>query len=382
MPSDTLNLHSPFAPRVALFTDTFDEVNGVARTFHRMVDEFARRGVRLHLFTYGRRDEMEPRNSVRVFRFAHRRSVGYYEQLRYELRENPTAVRTFDQQHASEPYDLVHVAAPGSLGWLGRRLAKRHGLPLIGTYHTSLAEYAAERAPKWLEWAARSVTWEWMRRFYAPCRAVLCPTRSICEELERNGFRNRLGVFSRGIDTSRFHPRAADEPGRLPTIAYVGRLAPEKNVRCLPTVLGGRGFRVRIVGDGPERGWLKQRLPEAEFTGYLQGDELAAAYREADLLVFPSRTDTFGNVVLEAMASGVVPIVLNAPGPRDFVTDQANAVVAADETAMRDAVDRLAQDHESRRKMAQSARAFAETQGWDAVFSRLIADYRRALAEP
>jgi glycosyltransferase involved in cell wall biosynthesis len=134
------------------------------------------------------------------------------------------------------------------------------------------------------------------------------------------------------------------------------------------------------VGDGPERPFLQRSLPNAEFTGYLQGEELAKAYSQIDILVFPSLTDTFGNVVLEAMASGAVPVVLNAPGPRDFVESGLNAFVSSDVEEMRQHIQLLMSDPHLRQTMAENAVHFAQSRDWDAVFDRLVDDYR-SLAE-
>jgi glycosyltransferase involved in cell wall biosynthesis len=262
------------------------------------------------------------------------------------------------------------------MGWLGRTLALDRQLPLLGTYHTSLAESTAERTPAVVRNPIRRATWTFLRKFYEPCRQVLCPTNSIVEELRRNGFKNRLGIFTRGIDSKVFSPLRPKSQDAEVTIGYVGRLAPEKNVRALPELVSGTGARCMIVGDGPERPFLQRSLPNAIFTGYLQGDELATAYSQIDILVFPSLTDTFGNVVLEAMASGAVPVVLKAPGPSDFVESGVNAFVSSDVKEMRHHIGLLMSDPHLRQTMAEKAVQFAQSRDWAAVFDRLVDDYR------
>ncbi len=364
-------------PRVALFTDTFTEVNGVAHTFNRMTEHFSRGGVGLDVFSYGESAGMRESGAVRVHLFDHKVSTGYYEKLRFELTNDVRVAREFRENHRRAPYSVVHLATPGSMGLVGRALALGSKIRVVGSYHTHFADYMAMRSMGALRSAVRKGVWSMMRWFYRPCDVVLCPTEGVVEELRSNGFRNRLGVFSRGIDTTAFSParRSLGRDGR-PTLLYVGRLAPEKSVGDLPKITAGLDARVVVVGDGPERGALERAMPGSEFLGYLKGDALARAYADADIFLFPSRTDTFANVVLEAMASGLVPVVPDASGPRDYVSNGVNAFVCRSVEEMRERTAMLVVNVGLRRDMAARAREFALDRSWGRVFDGLGEVYR------
>jgi glycosyltransferase involved in cell wall biosynthesis len=277
-----------------------------------------------------------------------------------------------------QPYDVVHLATPGSMGLVGRALANRSKRALVGTYHTHLADYGAMRSSVAMRKLIHGLSWEFLRWFYAPCVSVLGPTEGVVEELRRRRFRNQLGVFTRGIDLDLYNVgRRQRHDGDVVT-SYVGRLAPEKNVRFLPDIVSGTQSPVWIIGDGPERPWLEQKLHRARFTGYLFGEQLANAYADSDLLLFPSTTDTFGNVVLEAMASGVVPIVAKGPGPSDFVQHGENAFICEGPDGMRDAMTRLIRNPELRLNMRHNARKFAERFDWHRAVQQLLQHYRSA----
>lgn len=370
---------SPPAP-IALFTDTYHEINGVSNTFRRIVAEFTRRGIPLHVYTYGSSPMPNPSDLVQVREFSHGMSLPYYEHLRWELWPNRKVAKSFWEQHRKTPYRGVHIASPSSMGWMGRLLARRAGVPLIGSYHTHIAHYIVYRSP-----VARRLlvhyTWKYLGWFYRPCRLLLVPTHQVARDLESHGIHIPTDIFTRGIDSEAFSPAHRTETSDPTTVLYVGRLSKEKSVEQLPELLDGVKANVMIVGDGPERDWLETALPEATFTGYCRGQELARRYANADVLLFPSRSDTFGNVVLEAMSSGVVPIVADATGPRDFVTDGVNAFVGKDVAEMKHALQSLLCDEDRRRAMSAQARAYAETCDWEVAVNQLISAYDRVCAD-
>jgi glycosyltransferase involved in cell wall biosynthesis len=200
---------------------------------------------------------------------------------------------------ASRP-DYLHIATEGPIGLMARRYCRRHKLAFTTSFHTRFPEYVAARAPVPLSWL-----YGFMRWFHNGGQTCMVATPSLEAELRAKGF-NHLRRWSRGIDLSRFYPRPkSDRPYGLqrPIFISIGRLAPEKNLEAfLALDLPGRKL---VVGDGPSRAQLQADYPEVYFTGTLEGDALAEAYSEADVFVFPSVTDTFGNVILEALASGV-----------------------------------------------------------------------------
>jgi len=218
--------------------------------------------------------------------------------------------------------DAIHIATEGPIGSAARAYCVKHGLAFTTAYHTCFPEYVKPRFFVPLAW-----TYAWMRYFHARASAVLVPTAAIRTLLEARGFTNIVD-WSRGVDTALFHPK----PGRMeypePVFLYVGRVAVEKN---LPAFLGLDlpGTKV-VVGDGPQRRELEQRYPEAIFVGMKHGAELASYYQRADVFVFPSRTDTFGLVLVEAMACGTPVAAFPVRGPIDVIKDPAVGVLDND----------------------------------------------------
>ncbi len=366
--------------RVALFTDTYFEINGAARTLRQVASRAHQFGVKLDVYTYGPECKTTQEGEATVFQFNNRLAVRYYEGLRFEVIPDFRIRRAFQGQMRQDPYQLIHLATPGSIGLVGRAFAKQNRLAQIGTYHTHLADYSAMRSIPGSRRLMHRFFWWYMRWFYRDCHAVQCPTPGVVEELRDRGFKNRLGIFTRGIDTERFNPVRRTRDAAQTLVSYVGRIAREKNVGWLPQVLTGQAADVHIVGDGPERAWLQDQLPTAHFAGYLHGENLAEAYANSDLLVFPSQTDTFGNVVLEAMASGAVPLVATGPGPSEFVEAGVNAEVCGSAEDMHAKLQHLIANPARRLSMSQAARQFAESRSWDAAIGELMQAYREAAA--
>lgn len=219
--------------------------------------------------------------------------------------------------------DAVHIATEGPLGQAARRWCLARRLAFTTAYHTRFPEYVRARIR-----LPVAVTYAWLRRFHAPASAVMVATRSIRDDLQRRGFHN-LAMWSRGVDTQLFQPGPRLVSGwRMPVHMYVGRVAVEKNIEAFLR-LDLPGTKV-VVGDGPQRAALQERHPEAVFTGAKRGEELAAHFRSADVFVFPSRTDTFGLVLLEAMASGRPIAAYPVPGPVDVVEPGRSGVLDED----------------------------------------------------
>jgi glycosyltransferase involved in cell wall biosynthesis len=245
--------------------------------------------------------------------------------------------------------DAVHIATEGPIGGAARAYCLKHGLAFTTAYHTCFPEYVKPRFGVPLSW-----TYAWMRRFHAPSSAVLVATPAIRTLLEARGFRN-LADWSRGVDAELFRPAEArfhDLP--RPVFVYVGRVAVEKN---LPAFLGLDlpGTKV-VVGDGPQRRELERRFPEAVFVGTKTGAELASYFQRADAFVFPSRTDTFGLVLAEAMACGTPVAAFPVRGPIDVVTDPAAGVLDEDLAAAARAALTLDRGN---------VRRFAERYSWE-----------------
>jgi glycosyltransferase involved in cell wall biosynthesis len=293
--------------------------------------------------------------------------------------------------------DIVHITGPSEPGILGAWLARNLRVPLVAAWHTNLHEYAAQRSAWFLRMLPRSqqaaaetriedAALLACARFYRMAEVLFAPNVDLCRLLEQSTGRH-CALMPRGVDTIAFSPDHRDRSGTGEkfVLGFCGRLSIEKNVFLLArirTELIERGisdFRFLIIGHGKEEGWLRQHLPNAEFTGVLRGAELARAYANMDLFVFPSHTDTFGNVVLEALASGVPAIVTPDGGPRYIVKDGETGSIATDD-GFSGAVERLILDPELHARMRVAARSYALTASWDSVFEGVYSTYEEVLA--
>lgn len=212
--------------------------------------------------------------------------------------------------------DAIHIATEGPLGLATRRWCLDNGIPFTTAYHTQFPEYLAARTRAPADWFWRYISW-----FHGPARSVLVATPTLARQLESRGLPHTR-LWSRGVDLALFRPDGPLHPAiaraARPVQLYVGRVAVEKNLEAFLDA-DGPGSKV-VVGDGPDVGRLKQRYPGTAFVGALHGEALASAYRAADLFVFPSRTDTFGLVIIEALASGLPVAAYPVPGPLDILT--------------------------------------------------------------
>jgi phosphatidylinositol alpha 1,6-mannosyltransferase len=385
-------------PRVAYFPDSFHEVNGVAHT-SRHFEAFARRrGLPFLCVRAGERAQaIIEDGSVSTLELPR----GFLSfALEKDLRFDPAFLRHIpligEVLERFKP-DLIHITGPSEVGMLGAGLAHHMGLPLAASWHTNVHEYAARRSGWFLrllpkrQSAATGQKIEDLAlaaaaRFYSVARVLFAPNPELCALLERSTGRS-CHLMPRGVDAELFHPAKRT---RLPEdrefiLGFVGRLSVEKNVALLAQVqeelerMGLTNFRFLIVGHGGLDGWLRERLPRAEFTGVLKGEALSAAYANMDLFVFPSHTDTFGNVVLEALASGVPAIVTPDGGPRTIVRDgQTGRIVRDEEFAA--AVAGVLADPARHARMRRAARSYALTASWDAVFEGVYAAYETLLA--
>ncbi len=308
------------------------------------------------------------------------------------LRHMPDVIRTL---RSFRP-DVLHITGPSEIGMLGAALAHHLDVPLVASWHTNVHEYAARRSGWFLrllpqqssERTAKTieaVTLAAAARFYRLARILFAPNRELCEILEKATHRPCF-LMQRGVDTNLFSPQHRDRPAidEESVLGYVGRLSVEKNIALLATLReallkqGLTRFRFLIVGQGGEEGWLRENLPNAEFAGVLRGTALSRAYANMDLFIFPSHTDTFGNVVLEALASGVPAIVTPDGGPRYIVREGKSGCIAGDED-FASAVASVLRDPGRHTQMRLDARAQALTASWDTVFEGVYAAYDSVL---
>jgi glycosyltransferase involved in cell wall biosynthesis len=388
------------APRVAYFPDSFHEVNGVAHT-SRHFEAFARRSNLPFLCVRAGDRPQALVEDGNVWTLELPRSFLSFP-LEKDLRLDPAFLRHLpliaDVLERFQP-GLIHITGPSEVGLLGAYLAHRKHVPLAASWHTNVHEYAARRAGWFLRllprrhFAAASQKIEnramaiaaW---FYGKAEVLFAPNPELCALLESYTGRPCF-LMPRGVDAELFHPakRTRDPGDPVRILGFVGRLSVEKNIGLLVDIehhLVQNQEKIQsqenkgkflIVGHGGDEAWLRERLHTAQFTGVLRGEELSRAYANMDLFVFPSHTDTFGNVVLEALASGVPAIVTPDGGPRTIVRDGETGRIVPDDQ-FTSAITEILADPERHAKMRRAARAYALTASWDSVFEGVYAGYQ------
>jgi glycosyltransferase involved in cell wall biosynthesis len=382
-------------PRVAFFTDSFHEVNGVALT-SRQFDAFAFRRKFPFLSVHaGPKTEVETIGSVTTVEL--QRSNAAFA-LESDLSFDPLIwthrARVLDEICTFKA-NLIHVTGPGDLGMLGAYIAHHLKIPLAASWHTNVHEYAARRFEKLFAFvpekplqqisqAAERGALAGAAQFYKIANLLFAPNQELVELLHQRT-QKPCFLMQRGVDATLFNP-ARRTPGIRPfTIGYVGRLSPEKNVRFLAQTerslleAGYSNFRFLIVGSGFEKEWLAENMSHAEFAGVLEGEALASAYADMDVFAFPSRTDTFGNVILEALASGVPTIVTSEGGPKFLVKHGLNGFVSQHDNEFIDAIKLLMSNSHMLDSMSTAARQYASSIAWDTVFEKVYGYYELVL---
>lgn len=364
-------------PRVALMADGVGSMHGVTRT----LEELRARGVPGFEVEVIGTDPNVDRRLPSVSEF----DLPLYEGMKIGVPSMPAIVEAL----AEGRYDLVHICAPGPCGISGAVVGQLINLPVVGSYHTELASYAKLRGgDQRLEWATRAA----LSALYGRCDVVLSPSQASDAALGELGIEaEKVGRWDRGVDTSRFTPLLRDEyfysrqDGRV-NILYAGRLTLEKGADLLAeTFIAARARDPRLhlclAGGGPEEALLRERLgDDATFLGWLEGDELARAYASADAFLFASRTDTFGQVLLEAQASGLPVVAVDEGGPRGIVSDGVSGLLRpADPELLAEALCSLASQPLLTQRLARGGLENIAGRTWAASLERLASGYRVAL---
>ncbi len=375
------------ALRLAVVTETYPpEINGVAMTVARLVQGLCARGHTVQL--------VRPRQHAKDVA---NRTHGCTELLtrglpipRYpELKVGLPAGRALEKAWADFRPDAVQVATEGPLGYSAVQIARRLGVPVVSEFRTNFHAYSRHYGIGFL----RRPILSYLRGFHNRTACTMVPTAKLAAELAAEGF-ERLRVVGRGVETSRFHPgrrcaalrRQWNVPDETPAVIAVGRLAPEKNLDLLLAAfarikLRQPGARLVIVGDGPARASLQARCPDAVFAGRRYGEDLANHYASADLMLFPSLTETFGNVTLEAMASGLGVVAFDYGAAGEHIRTGENGWTAPwgdHEEFMRLAAAAVA-DFTLIRQRGQAARETAQKMGWDQIVTQVESHHRAAM---
>ena len=380
-------LHEASPLRVAIFSEVYwPMVSGVGVILPRLADALMERGhaVRVYSASYPlpagafERPEVHRSPSVPLF---------VYPDVQWALprtRDIAADLRQF------EP-DIVHVATEFSMGLTGVKLSQQLGIPVVASAHTDYQKYATRYGLRWVLRAG----WLYLRWFYAQADRVLCPSRWYARYLQSRGVGN-TGIWTRGVNTEEFNPAYRSQeyrdafdvgPDDL-LLTYVGRLAREKDLHLLlrswEELRRVRGnAQLVLLGRGPLEEEIQRRaIPGVHTAGVLRGRELAVAYASADLFVFPSPTETFGNSLLEAMASGLPSLAVSAGGVVEFAHHGHNAWVVepGNGPALRNGLERLMRDSELRERLREGSLVTAMERRWDVIYDQLEDDYRSAMA--
>ena len=372
--------------KIAIFTDTFvPDVNGVAKTLKRFTDYLSSKGYEYRVFAP--KSASQSLYSSDIHRF---KSLPFflYPEIRLAL---PNMLHVRDELLQFKP-DIIHVATPFNVGLCGLHYAKKLNIPLVGSYHTDFDKYLEYYDLQFLT----KVLWRYMGWFHRPMRKIFVPSIDTLENLKKHGFVN-LDIWPRGIDCNAFHPNLNPNAIRNKyqikekyILLYVGRIAPEKDVLLLPDIHEQLPDNIKddvhwlIVGEGPSKEELMSKaIGNMTFTGFLSGPDLAHVYAGSDLFVFPSPTETFGNVVLEALASGTPAICANAGGVRTIVKDKQTGLLCGEKniTHFASAIAELLLDRRKRTEMSLNGRQYALTQTWDSIFEALLTNYEVAIED-
>ena len=363
-----------FSLRLALITGNYDSVvDGVALCTQRQVSHFARAGVPVRVYAPASATPA-PGDVVRVasvpFAPPYRLALGIGPQLHANLAAfRPT---------------IVHVGSPDFLGASAQAWARRRGIPVVGTFYTHFGSYLHYYRAGFLE----PLAWRWLKRFYERCAEVYVPGESMIDELRRHGLRANFVVSPFGVDPAQFAPSHRSETWRAAhavapheiAVLFVGRLVWEKNLEVFARAVNRvPGLRPVIVGEGPAGAAFRALLPHAAFTGKLRGDALSAAFASCDIFFFPSASETFGCVTVEALASGLPCVVADATGSRDIVRDGVEGFVRppTDEVAFAEVLRQLAADPVLRERLRKQGLERAASFHWEPVLARLLSHFRR-----
>lgn len=383
MPFDIQNLRPK---RIALFSGNYNYVmDGPVRALNTLVAFLEKEGIEVRVFAptakepaFKHSGKLTSVPSIALpGRSEYRIALGLPRSIKKEL-------EAFDPQ-------MIHLAAPDLLGCGALKWAQKRNIPAVASFHTRFDTYPRYYHLGWLE----PYVTAFMRRFYHKCEQVYVPSDCMRKILTEQDMAKDIRIWSRGVDATTFSPSKRDMDWRRSvgiqddevTIAFVGRLVLEKGLDIFADTLDmlkkrGVKHKALIVGEGPERERFSARLPDAVFCGYLQGEDLARAYASADLFFNASITETFGNVTLEAMASGVPAICANASGSRSLVNPGKTGylVEPGNVTAFADKLQQLIEGDDERAALAAASIEASKPYTWHAVLTNLLEQYEQAVA--
>ena len=381
------------SPRVALFADTYHEINGAANFLRRLTAYAKENDFPLLCVRSGDETKVTTDGSVQFLDLKRNRaSIPLDGDLKYDpllWRNRGLVKKTLKDFRA----DVIHLTGLNDISQFGFIHAHFMNIPAVATWHTNTHEYAAERLLSLGQWLPKSirtkighaverVTMFGLMRLYFMAQMQLAPNQDLVDEIGRMTKRPSF-LLRRGVDIYNLSPekRTRRSEDKELILGFVGRLRPEKNVRALGRLdaalqaAGVRNYKFLIVGDGDERPWLEKHLTKAEFTGEIRGDKVAESFANMDLFVFPSLTDAFANVVLEAMASGVPAIAFPVGGPKFLIENNVSGFLAGTEAELAEKIGEIIKTRDVLKPMSTEARSFAIENSWNAIFQKTYGYY-------
>lgn len=365
--------------RIALVSETWaPEVNGVAHTLSHFASHLVSKGILLQLI---RPDPADGKRDVLAERDVHVRGVAL--PIYADVHVGWPCRRRLMRLWREERPDAIYIATEGPLGWSALNAARRLQIPVVSGFHTNFDQYASNYRLGWSIPMAR----RGLRYFHNRCEATLVPTAAQRDALEDYGYRG-VSVLARGVDANRYQPSRRDNELRRqwgagpdqPVALYVGRLASEKNIELLASTMAAMrranpDLVQVLVGDGPARKTITRRLPEAIFTGFQTGEALARHYASADMFIFPSLSETFGNVVPEAMASGLAVVAFDHAAAKELITHDVNGrlVPPGDDQGFIQAASELCEQPALYASLGREARKRASSLSWSHIGDRFLA---------
>lgn len=376
--------------RVALFTGNYNHIkDGVSLTLNRLVKFLEDQGIPVLVFgptikepALNHNGRLVPLPSIRMpvsNRGEYRVTTGLSVKAEQELEEfNPT---------------LVHIATPDRGGYKALKWAQKNNVQVVGSYHTHFTSYLKYYGLNFLEFIA----WRYLSWFYSSCAHVYVPSQSMIDELITQGFDTKMKIWARGVNTKLFSPDKRDEQWRAEmgfrkddiVVSFVSRLVWEKELDTFrysvqQLASNNKNVKALVVGDGPAKQELQELMPEACYTGFLEGEDLARAYASSDVFLFPSHTETFGNVTLEAMSSGLPCLVADATGSKSLVEHSVNGCLAepGNKADFAKKLSLIVSEKELREQMKKESRNKALKYEWDEINGKLVENYKEALSLP
>lgn len=373
--------------KIAIFTDTYvPQVNGVAKTLNRFTNYLNENGHSFHVFSPEDCGASSTENVTRL------KSVPFkiYPECKISL---PNFSKIKKKLQEFNP-DIIHIATPFTIGLCGLQIAKKLNIPLVASYHTNFDHYLQYYKLTYLE----NFLWKYLDWFHRPTKKIFVPSKDTLHHLNTKGF-NNLSVWTHGVDCSLFKPAEDKEEIKQKynitskyTICFVGRIAPEKDLDTLTNIMKyskqrfGNQLNWVIVGDGPKKEEMMKKTGTDQiiYTGYLQKNELAEIYSVSDVMVFPSDTETFGNVVLEAMACGTPVIGANAGGVKNIIRDYSTGILCEPKNTLSfcRAIEECLQQTNMLDRMSKKARDYALTQDWNSILNALVMEYEEIVTPP